>query len=56
MRDPMEHLKVHPTHGSKHAAIKTMHLAGFHLETLQNWSLLGAITRKASHTATKPAS
>ena len=32
MRDPMVHLKVHSAHGSKHAAIRTMHLAGFHLK------------------------
>jgi len=28
----MVHLKVHSAHGSKHAAIRTMHLAGFHLK------------------------
>jgi hypothetical protein len=28
----MAHPKVHPTYGSKHATIRTMHLVGFHLE------------------------
>ena len=32
MREPLAHMKIHPTHEGKHATIKTMHLAGFHLE------------------------
>lgn len=56
MRDALAHLKVHPTHGSKHIAVRTMHLSSFHLKTLRNRSLLGAIPRKASYMTMKPAS
>jgi hypothetical protein len=32
MGDPMVHLEVHPTHRSKPATIRAMHLAGLHLK------------------------
>lgn len=53
MRDSLMCLKIHSTHGSKHATIPAMRLAGLHLENLSKQSLLGTIPKKASHTTTK---
>ena len=41
VRDPMVHLKVHPTHRSKHTTVRTMHLERFHLINPSEQVLVG---------------